>query len=308
MNIFFDESGDDSDRPATMGGLLIPESVYESDELKTLTQKLKNKEISLHWTKYTGQKFLGKNIKDAMTAFSKYASYSRMNIISYNRNILDQRYKFSKDKGASKLTKKEKKHILNYATLMIYTKVPERIFYGLLRHYGKDLYINTKIYIEKEGKYEKYNLEKRLTENLNTQSLYRAEQYWVDKCKMKPKGEMIGIELVDLLLGIIRLILKNEPVPFGLTDQEYKSMHLLSLSKKHKLVVDLIKIPSFYNFLCNISYYEWDSNKSLTEIPFRDYLELFMATNYRYFEKKQRDPFTVPPKKPKRRSRKLRLK
>ncbi|RBO99985.1 DUF3800 domain-containing protein [Rossellomorea aquimaris] len=284
MNIFFDESGDDSNRPATMGGLLVPDSVYSSPAFQELTRMLQNKDISLHWTKYTGQKFLGENIRQVMFTFSKYARYSRMNIISYNRNILDQRYKFSNDHGARKLSKKEKKHVLDYATLMVYTKIPERIFYGLLRHYGKDLYIKTKIFIEKEGKYKKYELERRLTENLNTQSLYRAEQYWVDDCKMETKGKMIGIELVDLLLGIIRLILSNQNVQHGLTDEEYKNRGILSLSKKHKLAIELMKIPEFYTFLSNISYYEWDSNKSLSEVPFKDYLDLFMASNYEYLD------------------------
>lgn len=128
---------------------------------------------------------------------------------------------------------------------MVYTKIPERIFYGLLRHFGKDIYIKSDIFIEKEGKYEKYNLEKRLQENLNTQSLYRAEQFWVTNCEMVTKGKMIGVELVDLLLGNIRLIINNKPIPYGLTMDEYAELEIKGLYMKTQLVIELLKIPLF---------------------------------------------------------------
>lgn len=284
MNIFFDESGQDSDKPSTMGGLLIPSSVYKSAEMMNLNEKLKTKEIKLHWTEYTGDGKLRGNIKEAINVFSEFARYSKMNVINYNRSTLDWRYKLSGDLGSTKLSKREKQKTLNYATLMVYTKIPERIFYGLLRHFGKDLYIKTEIFIEKEGKYDKYGLENRLQENLNTQSLYRAEQFWVTNCEMVTKGEMIGVELVDLLLGIIRLILNNKPIPVGLTVEEYSERKLKGLYMKTQLVIELLNNPLFYDFISNIKYYEWDSHKELSEVLFKDYLNMFMASHFREFK------------------------
>lgn len=283
VNIFFDESGQDSDKPSTMGGLLIPESVYTFEEIVAIDLKLKSGQIKLHWTDYTGDGTSRENLKETIRVFSKIAKYSKMNVISYNRSTLDWRYKLSRDPGSAKLPKREKKKTLNYATLMVYTKIPERIFYGLLRHFGKDVYIQTKLFIEKEGKYEKYDLETRLQENLNTQSLYRAEQFWVTECEMVTKGKMIGVELVDLLLGIIRLIIKNQSIPYGLTDEEYAQRHLKGIYMKTQLVIELLKNPAFYNFISNIRYYEWDSNKTLLEVSFKDYLTLFMANNHEQF-------------------------
>ncbi|WP_368502742.1 DUF3800 domain-containing protein (plasmid) [Alkalihalophilus sp. As8PL] len=284
MNIFFDESGQDSDKPTTMGGLLIPHSVYCSQEMNTLTDRLTSKEIKLHWTDYTGDGVLRENIKEAITVFSNIAKYTRMNVINYNRSALDQRYKLSDDIGSKKTKGRQRKVTMNYATLMVYTKIPERIFYGLLRNYGKDVYIKTDIFIEKEGKYEKYNLETRLKENLNTQSLYRAEQFWVDDCKMVTKGQMIGIELVDLILGVIRLIIRRYSIPPGLTDRQYTEMGIKGKAKKHQLVIELLKIDAFQQFLRNIKYYEWDSNKELDQVSLGDYIDLFMANNFRSFE------------------------
>lgn len=283
VNIFFDESGQDSDKPSTMGGLLIPSSVYQSEEMVALNKKLVSKEISLHWTDYTGHGELRENIKMAINTFSKIAKYSKMNVINYNRSTLNWRYKLSADPGSKKLSKREKQKTLNYATLMVYTKIPERIFYGLLRHFGKDVYIQTQLFIEKEGKYEKYDLETRLQENLNTQSLYRAEQFWVTECEMVEKGKMIGVELVDLILGIMRIIINNKSIPFGLTEEEYSEKNLKGVYMKTQLVIELLKIPAFYEFISNIKYYEWDSNKALSEVSFNDYLNLFMANYYKQF-------------------------
>ncbi|WP_163537397.1 DUF3800 domain-containing protein [Gracilibacillus sp. YIM 98692] len=282
--IFFDESGQGSgsERPATMGGLLMPNKIYDSSDFDDLNKALQEKTIKLHWTEYTGDIKMRQDILDVINLFSKYASLCRMNVISYNTSTLESRYKLSNHAGSFKKKKRDKK-ALNYATLMIYTKIPERIFYGLLRHFGKDVYIKTDIFIEKEGKYEKYDLEKRLEENLNTQSLYRAQQYWVNNCKMVPKQEMIGVELVDLLLGIIRLILINPPIPLGLTDEEYKEKKIKGQAKKHQLVIELLKEPKFYDFLSNLSYYEWDSDRQLLEISFKDYLDLFINSNYKEF-------------------------
>jgi hypothetical protein len=294
VNIFFDESGQDSDKPSTMGGLLIPNSVYESDELIALNQRLKSGEIKLHWTEYTGHAALRQNIKEAIELFSNVAKHSKMNVINYNRSTLDWRYKLSEDPGSKKLSKREKMKTLNYATLMVYTKIPERIFYGLLRHFGKDVYIQTKLFIEKEGKYEKYNLETRLQENLNTQSLYRAEQFWVTHCKMVPKGEMIGVELVDLLLGIIRLIINNKPIPYGLTIEEYSRLKLKGQFMKTQLVIELLQNPDFYDFISNIKYYEWDSHKELSEVSFKDYLTLFMAAHYKEFKHQPQRSSVLP--------------
>lgn len=283
MNIFFDESGQGSDRPSTMGGLLIPKTIYECNELKELNLKLRSKKLKLHWTEYTGHSELKSDILSVIKIFSRYSKYVRMNVISYNTSTLESRYKLSHHEGSRKKLKRSK-DIINFKTLMIYTKIPERIFYGLLRNYGKDIYIKSNIFIEKEGKYQKYDLEKRLLENLNTQSLYRAEQYWVTDCTMVEKQEMIGVELVDLLLGIIRLILINQTIPSGLTDDQYKENGIKGPAKKLQLTIELLKIPGFYDFLANINYYEWDSDKQLSEIEFKDYLDLFMSSNYQQFQ------------------------
>ncbi len=62
---------------------------------------------------------------------------------------------------------------------MIYTKLPERILYGLLRHYGNNVYLEANIFIEYSTEYQKNELHKKVKEQLNIQSLYRGERFKV---------------------------------------------------------------------------------------------------------------------------------
>jgi len=86
-------------------------------------------------------------------------------------------------------------------------------------------------------------------------------------------------------LGIIRHIIKNVNIPFGLTTDEYAALKLKGQYMKHKLVIELLQIPNFYNFIRNINYYEWDSHKELSAVSFSDYLVLFMAKNFKEFDR-----------------------
>lgn len=74
--------------------------------------------------------------------------------------------------------------------------------------------IHIEVVIEKTTEYEKYVA--YLVENhLNVQSLYRGEHFKVEQCLLKSKGEDVGLEITDLILGIVRTIIKNEPQSTG---------------------------------------------------------------------------------------------
>ncbi|WHZ01188.1 hypothetical protein QNH48_19545 [Neobacillus sp. YX16] len=77
MNIYFDESGQDSDRPSTMGGLLIPCSVYNTAEMMELNKQLESGKMKLYWTEYTGHAELRENIKKAINVFSNISRFTK---------------------------------------------------------------------------------------------------------------------------------------------------------------------------------------------------------------------------------------
>ncbi|PDM38969.1 DUF3800 domain-containing protein [Parageobacillus toebii] len=276
VNIFFDESGTKNDKPTIMGGLLIPTKIYNSFEFQELNRKLReNKFTKLHWTDYTGYEEMRKDILEVLTTFAKFSRFVKLNVINYNANPLDIRKKlYNQEQKAAELLMQK----------MIYTKIPERILYGLLRNYGKDVYIKSQIFIEKSNRYEGFKLDTNLMDQLNIQSMYRGEQFSVLSCSLKNKREEIGIEITDLLLGIVRQIIKNEVVPEGLTEQQLIELKIKGRKKKIDLAVELLKNKELLSFLSTIKYYEWESNSELKERNFQDYLNLFLTSHYRKFE------------------------
>lgn len=276
MNIFFDESGTKKDKPTTMGGLLIPQTIYSTYEFNEINEKLREHHYTkLHWTEFTGYQKLKNDIIEVLTVFSKFSKYCKLNVINYNENPLDIR---------KNLYNQEHIPAEKLSQIMIYTKIPERILYGLLRNYGKDVYIKSSLFIEHSNRYEDFDLNNRLLEQLNIQSMYRGEQFSVIDSCYKNKREEIGVEIVDLLLGFIRQIVRNDVIPYGLSEEELKQHKLKGKKAKNDLAIELLKNEDFYNFMQNITYYEWESNNELKERNFNDYLKLFMVRNHRDFE------------------------
>ncbi|WP_066638632.1 DUF3800 domain-containing protein [Desulfolucanica intricata] len=253
IKVFFDESGKGSDKPNLMAGLVIPAIIYHSPELESYSNKLRDKKLKLHWKSYAGDAKKREDITGIMGVFNKFCGMTKLNVINYDYSVLTGRKEFDS----------------NTVERMIYTKFPERIIYGLLRGYGKNVYIKTDIFIEHSSEYEVLRLHDVVKEQLNTQSLYRGEHYIVENSKLAPKGEEIGVELTDLLIGIIRTIIKNQP--------NSKSK---SVSSKNTLIIQLLKNKDFRSFIERIRYFEWTSSKDLAEINFKDYMQLFLSNHY----------------------------
>ncbi len=254
IKVFFDESGKGSTKPNLMAGLVIPTTIYNSPDFASYSQCLRNNELKLHWKTYAGDSKKREDITNVIKIFSRYCFIAKLNVINYDYSVLSGRKEFD-----NKTVEK-----------MIYTKFPERIIYGLLRGYGKNVYIKTDIFIEHSSEYETFRLQDVVKEQLNTQALYRGEHYIVENSKLIPKGREIGIELTDLLIGIIRTIIKNEP------DSKSKSV-----DTKNDLVIQLLKNKNFYSFIQNIRYFEWTSSRELMEINFKDYMQLFLSNHYK---------------------------
>lgn len=140
--------------------------------------------------------------------------------------------------------------------------------YGLLRGYGQDVFIKADVHIEHSTEYEENKLHQIVKEQLNVQSLYRGEQFQIENSNLIPKKQEIGVEATDLILGIVRTILTNQPINEGGSK---------GTRERIKLSLELLKNIDFYRFLNNIKYFEWTSIRELNEIDFGDYLNLFLA-------------------------------
>ena len=81
--------------------------------IDNLNKRLQENEFKLHWTKYNGGLSESKIYRDLIDIFSRYASLCEFNVI---------RYDYPHDINKEKIDR------------MIYSKMPERVMYGLLRY------------------------------------------------------------------------------------------------------------------------------------------------------------------------------
>ncbi|MCQ5364073.1 DUF3800 domain-containing protein [Anoxybacillus salavatliensis] len=254
INIYFDESGKNQVKPHLMGGLSIPAVYYEKPKIQELNEVIKK--VSIHWTKYDGDSKERNSIWRIINTFMDEHYLLKMNVISYNQSRIEESAKKLKDT------------LEDAADQTIFMKFPERIIYGLLRRYGTYVQLDTKIFIEDDTKYHntKYDLRTQLFQQLNIQSIYRGERFIVKSAQYVKKQEQIGIELVDLLLGMVRSIIRNE-MPTSRRVRE-----------KNQLIIKLLlSNPNFYAFIKNINYFEWSNAPSLVEVDFETYLNIFMS-------------------------------
>jgi len=255
LRIFFDESGKRKDKPNLMGGLSIPESLYASDKFIVWNQKLRDHEVKFHWVGYTGDLKVKENITKLMNMVSKHHKLLKFNIISYDYYMLT-------DSGRPE----------SVVSQIVYSKFPEHLIYGLLRRYGRDIHIDARVCIEHSTEYKDIGLNETIKEQLNVQSIYRGEQFNVSSSSLIPKGQEIGIELTDLLLGFVRTIILNEP------DSKSKAV-----SAKNSLIVELLKNREFYSFLESFRLFEWSRSRELHESSFGDYIQVFLSNHHDKF-------------------------
>ena len=251
LEIFFDESGKTETPPMLMGAISIPQNIYLLDDIQAINKDLIDNERVYHFTKYNGDYGMKNRIIHLFNVISPNLKIMRMNIIKYS----NMEYKKQNNNGKLFET-------------MVYSKFPERVFYGLLRGQGNLMNIEANIFMENATEYKDFP--SKFKEQLNIQSLYRGEKFKINYCIPIPKYSEIGVELIDILLGISRTILKFENIKDGSKGDRAKV----------NLVSELLQIQEVYNFLSNIRYFEWDSVNSLKEIKFKDYIDAFIASNY----------------------------
>lgn len=256
VKIFFDESGKNQEHPHLMAGILIPSQYYESNNIQELNDIIKNSK--LHWTDYNGDSQKRKQIWKILRTILQKEHLLKMNVISYEQSKIEEN---SKKFGAA---------YPDIADQTIFMKFPERIIYGLIRGYGSHVHLNTQIFIEDDSTYHNssYDLRNQLFQQLNIQSIYRGERFTITDVEYYSKQTQVGIEIVDILLGIVRTIIRND---------ESTSR---STREKNKFILSLLEAePKFYSFLSNIKFYEWGKAHELSEVEFKGYLDIFINSN-----------------------------
>ena len=248
MLIFFDESGKKEDYPILMGGIAIPKNIYCRNEFQEMMGK------QVHWVNFIQKQLMEQLVEIA----SNFEDVIKINIINYDYTAVEESVNACFSREQSK----------EFIARTLYAKFPERIFYGLLRRGVKHIDVEADVVIEKATEYRGY-VEELVEKHLNVQALYRGENFKINTCTQKPKGEDIGLEITDLILGIVRFIIKNEP--------RSKSTRM---DKKAKFVIKMLKKPTIYKlFSKRIMFFEWNKNE-LKEVDFNKYIQAFIVSNH----------------------------
>ncbi|RKQ14682.1 hypothetical protein [Ureibacillus endophyticus] len=259
--ICFDESGkQSSDSIQLMGALSVPGTIYNHvifEELHNL-----NKSYSLHWTEYNGYSKAKEGIEKLFDLAQPLAPFIQFNLIHYSKSAL------SKQANMFQEVYQSKKNIVNDT---IYTKLPERICYGLLRGYSEKSNVRASILIEDSTEYRDKNLGEKMKNYLNIHSLYRGESFVIEECLYRKKGEEIGVELIDIILGIVGMILDNSPVNSN------------KKRAKVNLILQLLKDNKLQPFLNNLRVFELKDSNHLEEVNFEMSKKLFIANNFNHY-------------------------
>lgn len=244
VKLFFDESGTaKKDTVRMMGGLMIPNAVYEQPDFIALNKELRENQYTLHWKDFGGGKKEAEIYMKVIKIFAKYSELCEFNIIRYDypQNINHQKM-----------------------TQMFYSKLPERVLYGLLRSQKDDKLIEADIFVERANMYESIELHETLKYEMNRQALYRGTNFSITNFSYKRKNEEIGVEITDIILGIVRSIIENNS-----TSKRSR--------RKNQLICEFMKIKEFKKFISSIKFFEWNYSYHLSNVNFSNYVKTFLS-------------------------------
>lgn len=91
---------------------------------------------------------------------------------------------------------------------LFYTKIPERLIYGILR-YIQD-YKTIRIIYDECDEYEKYDLKGKLENQLNAQAVYRNLNCQITEVKAEDSEKEIFLQIIDILIGIVTLLIEKK--------------------------------------------------------------------------------------------------
>lgn len=248
LYVFFDESQLRNNKLWIMGAVSVESLFYESGEVTELTHALRKGDMKLHFTDYRESSY--DNYSKALKIFLSKMYYVNFNVITFDKKFYAHHPLISS----------------SYNNL-INEKIPERVIYGSIRDRSKLYKENIKIFIEESSEYKQLELDKKLKRQLNAQSLYRNDNFKVHKAGLYPKGKEIGIEMCDMLIGILGIIINNATM-----FKEDGSINKTLLSKK-KFIYEHLEILK--PFFLEMKYFELVGQNQITKRVFASYINKF---------------------------------
>lgn len=259
-NVFFDESEVESLRTnmaiSLMGCLRVPGSLYSNPQIQNLTKQLRNGSMKLHFNEYNARFFktYSQVLKEFFGENGENVKYMKFNLIAYTKDEY-----INNHTAFTKTSMKRMEH----------AKIPERVIYGSIRNISKYKPTKVRLYIENSTEYSQFKLHNMLKEQLNVQALYRNDNFVIDTSLLYPKGKEIGIEITDMILGIISIVIRN-----GSSIDDTGRITSKKLYEKKNLIFkhkDLIE-----SIFRNIYYFEMNGLDRLTRRDFTPFWNEFV--------------------------------
>lgn len=226
--IFFDESKkiDSKSEYSYYGAISIEESKLTNieDQIEQLLNELKSLS-ELHFVNYKSNK-----IKKYFQVLDFFLSCSdiKFNIYRLNNNHY---FQLGKNLGFSKTDLRK----------YFYVKIPERLFYGLVRN--NQNVDGLKIVMDDSTEYQTLGVYDQISDQMNAHSLYRGKSYHVNSVEGIDSKQSRMIQMLDVILGIVVYLLEADYLKscsnssINRRDFIYRLlMHEKNLSKFHQMI------------------------------------------------------------------------
>ena len=253
--IYFDESKkiDRKTKYSYYGAISIEETELDKIEsqIEQILDKL-NRPSELHFVDYRPS-----DIKKYFQVFNFFLSCSNIKINIYRLNN-EHFFQLGKTLKFSEIELRK----------YFYVKIPERLFYGLVRD---DKQIDgLDIVMDDSTEYRTLGVFEKISDQMNAHSLYRGKSYHVNSViGINSKNSRI-IQLLDVILGIVVYLL----------EENYKDLKSYQSISKRDFIYRLLLSNDNFSLLDKmISIFTWDSSDMnyLNKLEVATILNLFLV-------------------------------
>lgn len=149
---------------------------------------------------------------------------------------------------------------------LFYIKIPERLFYGMVRDIEPNSTI--RIVVDKSDEYTTLDLYSKLKEQMNAHAAYRNKKYMVEAVGAEDSKKSISVQITDTLMGIVVFLL----------EKTYYEESDASKIKGDLIYRFLLDLETLSNFINKVVLFKWEGNdEQLIRISIGDYISEFFV-------------------------------
>lgn len=115
-----------------------------------------------------------------------------------------------------------------------YVKIPERLFYGIVRHISEIELLS--IYMDDNTEYETLNVYNQVKDQMNAHSLYRNKGYIVKEVKGLFSEDSVMVQIIDSFMGIIVFILEKDYLEYSVAKRAKADLIYRLLTENNNVV------------------------------------------------------------------------